>query len=222
MAVKRPVAQEFVIATGNDHKAGEIERAVSGRMRLIRPTRKLPEVDETGHSLRENALLKARSAVHELGLPALADDTALEIDALDGRPGLYTARFARSVGSYSDAARVLLRHLERTNSAKKTARFRTVAVAVLTDGTAFAASGVLEGRIADEPVGEGGFGFDPIFEPNGTDGRTLAQLTADESIAISHRATAFRTLVDVLAKRGLTRVSTCDGKTGGGRSVSEG
>ncbi len=124
----------FIIATTNDAKASEIQRALAGRIRTIRATCQLPIVNESADSLHGNALLKARSAMHATGMPALADDTALEIDALSGRPGLYTARFARLEGSFAAATSKLLQELEGFNSAKRTARFRTAAAAVLPDG----------------------------------------------------------------------------------------
>jgi XTP/dITP diphosphohydrolase len=192
------MTEAFVIATQNLNKAREIEEAIGSNLLLVRSACKLPHVEETASTLKENALLKARSAVRVTGLSALADDTALEIDALSGRPGLYTARYARAAGSFSEAARAILCDLEQLDCHKKSARFRTVAVAVLADGTELAASGVLEGHIADQPAGEGGFGFDPIFKPNNAGGRTLAQLPADASDKISHRAKAFRTLAYML------------------------
>jgi XTP/dITP diphosphohydrolase len=188
----------FLIATTNQAKAYEIQRILLGRINTVRPTRQLPVVDENADSLHGNALLKARSAMRETGMSALADDTALEIDALDGRPGLYTARFAHAAGSFSVAAKELLRELEGCDSTKRTARFRTAAVAVMPDGSEVTAWGILEGSIVNHPIGDRGFGFDPIFCPVGARGRTLAELPPDESIAISHRGTAFRSLADTL------------------------
>jgi XTP/dITP diphosphohydrolase len=195
----------FVIATGNPFKAREIEKVIGRRVSLIRPNVQLPAVDETMSSLRGNAFVKAWSAVRTAGFAAMADDTALEIDALNGKPGLYTARFAQAVGSYSAASQVLLEDLRKVPCSVKTARFRTVAVAVLSDGTELSATGILEGSIADKPTGEGGFGFDSIFRPIGKAGRTLAELSGEESLHISHRAVAFRQLADILALRGLAK-----------------
>lgn len=188
----------FIIATTNDAKASEIQRALAGRIPTIRATCQLPVVDENAGSLHGNALLKARSAMYATGMPALADDTALEIDALGGRPGLYTARFARSEGSFAAATNKLLQELEGFNSAKRTARFRTAAAAVLPDGKEATAWGTLDGYILNQPLGAGGFGFDPIFSPVGAGGRTLAELCPDESLVISHRTAAFRSLADAI------------------------
>lgn len=191
---------QFLIATTNQAKAHEIRRILHGRIQTTWPSRQLPVVDENAESLYGNALLKARSAMRETGMPALADDTALEIDALNGRPGLYTARFAHAAGSFSIATKKLLTELEQYDGTKRTARFRTVAVAVIPDGSEVAAWGILEGFITNRPVGDTGFGFDPIFSPAAASGRTLAQLSLNESVAISHRGTAFRSLADALEK----------------------
>jgi XTP/dITP diphosphohydrolase len=196
------MVEAFVIASHNINKVREIKDTVGSKILLVEPTSTLPSVEETAASLKENALLKAKSAVRATGMSALADDTALEIDALGGRPGLYTARYAQAAGSFSEASRAILRDLELGDHAEKSARFCTVAVAVLSNGTELSASGVLEGRIADEPAGDGGFGFDRIFEPENAGGHTLAQLNEDVSRKISHRAIAFRALADKLAALG--------------------
>jgi XTP/dITP diphosphohydrolase len=188
----------FIVATKNQAKASEIQRALLGRIQAVSPISELPVVDETADSLIGNALLKARSAMYATGMPTLADDTALEINALNGRPGLYTARFAQAEGSFSAASIKLLRELDRSNCISRTARFRTAAVAVFPNGTEVTAWGILDGHIANRPIGDGGFGFDPIFRPMGAGGRTLAELQPDESLAISHRATAFRALADAI------------------------
>jgi XTP/dITP diphosphohydrolase len=201
------LVEAFVIATQNIHKALEIRCTIGSEILLVEPTCELPPVEETALSLKGNALLKARSAVRATGLSAIADDTALEIDAFGGHPGLYTARYARAAGSFSKAAGEILRYLEGSDRCNKSARFRTVAVAVLRSGEELSASGVLEGHIADEPAGEYGFGFDPIFEPESAGGYTLAQLGTRTSEKISHRAIAFRTLVDRLAQLGYARRS---------------
>lgn len=189
----------FIIATTNSAKASEIQRVLLGRIHAIRPMLQLPPVDENADSLHGNALLKARSAMRATGMPTLADDTALEIDALGGRPGLYTARFARAAGSFPAAAKKLLRELEKCDKAKRTARFRTAAVAVLPDGKEVTTWGILNGYIVNQSVGDRGFGFDPIFSPLGAGGRTLAELSLDETLAFSHRAIAFRSLADAIA-----------------------
>jgi len=149
---------------------------------------------EAGHTIRENALEKARAAYDLTGLTSIADDTALEVDALGGKPGIYAARFAGPGASYSDNVRRLLEVLEGRPLEVRGARFRTCCVACMTNGREVDAEGVLEGRITLGPRGAEGFGYDPIFEVGDT-GRTLAEMTAAEKNAISHRALAIRTLI---------------------------
>lgn len=148
-----------------------------------------PDVEETGDTLEQNALLKARAVVVATGIAALADDTGLEVDALEGAPGVQTARFAGRDGDYAANRRALLGALAgRTDRA---ARFRTVVALVDPGGETRIVEGVLEGRIATAERGGGGFGYDPIFE---VDGRTLAEIPEGEKNRISHRALALRTL----------------------------
>ena len=151
---------------------------------------------ETGATLDENARIKARAALAHTGLPAVADDTGLEVDALDGRPGVQAARYAGPQASYADNVRKLLAELAGVPAARRDARFRAVCVACWPDGVELAAHGVLEGRIAAAPRGSGGFGYDPVFEL--PDGRTLAELTEAEKNAISHRALAMRRLAELI------------------------
>jgi XTP/dITP diphosphohydrolase len=131
----------------------------------------------------------------------VADDTGLEVDALDGAPGVRSARFAGETARYEDNVRKLLDELGRigaTESAQRRARFRTVALVRFADGGEIVAEGVIDGTIADQPRGAGGFGYDPVFQPDGGDGRTFAEMSADEKHAISHRGRAFRALADQL------------------------
>jgi XTP/dITP diphosphohydrolase len=149
--------------------------------------------EETGATLEENAALKADAARRLTGLPAIADDTGLEVDALDGAPGIHAARFAGPGATYADNVRLLLARLAGVPLARRTARFRTVCVAWFPSGLRLAGEGVLEGRIALSPRGTQGFGYDPVFEPLDSD-RTLAELGAAEKNADSHRARAVRAL----------------------------
>jgi XTP/dITP diphosphohydrolase len=192
---------KFVLATFNRDKARELE-ALLGLPGLeilslseflgARP----PE--ETGASLEENALLKAQAALRATGLPAIADDTGLEVDALGGAPGVQAARFAGPDASYADNVRLLLERLSGVAGARRTARFRTVCVAVFPDGMQVVGEGMLEGRITESPRGDGGFGYDPVFE---VDGRTLAERTPVEKNALSHRGRAARALASRLHER---------------------
>jgi len=191
----------FVLATANPDKAAEIEAVLndSGAPVTLR-TRdpSLPDVEETGVTLEENARLKAIDACERTGLPAIADDTGLEVDALGGAPGVRSARFAREHASYEDNVRELLDRLRDVPESLREARFATVAIARWPDGREIAALGTVEGVIATEPRGSNGFGYDPVFVPIEGDGRTFAEMEPAEKHACSHRGRAFRTLADGL------------------------
>ena len=155
---------------------------------------------ETGATLEENALLKARAALAFAGLPAIADDTGLEVDALDGAPGVHAARYSGPGATYASNVAKLLRELHGVPPVNRTARFTTVCVAVWPDGRELHAEGSLEGVITEEPRGEQGFGYDPVFQPAG-ESRTYAELSDAEKNAISHRARAVRALGEKLGVR---------------------
>ena len=148
------------------------------------------EVPETEDTLAGNALLKAHAVARVTGITALADDTGLEVAALGGAPGVQTARFAGPDAGYADNVRLLLERLQGVDDRR--ARFRTVVALASLDGVAVLAEGSVAGTIARERRGEGGFGYDPVFEVGE---RTLAEMTASEKHEISHRARALRTLV---------------------------
>jgi XTP/dITP diphosphohydrolase len=160
-----------------------------------------PDVEETGGTLEENARIKARALADALGLLAVADDTGLEVDALQGAPGVYSARYAGEYASYADNVAKLLRELEGVDPPLRTARFTTVAIARGPDGREVIARGEVEGMISALPRGESGFGYDPVFVPFEGDGRSLAELTSEEKHAVSHRGRAFRTLARLLKER---------------------
>jgi len=191
----------FVLATANPDKAAEIAQILGDAGAPIelepRPT-DVPDVEETGATLEANARLKAVGLAAATGRPAIADDTGLEVDALGGAPGVYSARFAGPDATYADNCTLLLRRLDGVPSERRTARFATVALAHWPDGREAAALGTVEGTIAAAARGEGGFGYDPVFVPDEGDGRTFAEMTAAEKHAISHRGRAFRTLADGL------------------------
>jgi XTP/dITP diphosphohydrolase len=158
-----------------------------------------PDVEETGATLEENARIKAKALSDAMGTLAIADDTGLEVDALDGAPGIYAARYSGEHATYAGNVAKLLRELEGTYPALRTARFATVALAYWPDGRELAVRGEVEGVIAAAPSGEGGFGYDPVFVPTEGDGRTFAQMTAAEKHAISHRGRAFSALAVALS-----------------------
>jgi XTP/dITP diphosphohydrolase len=195
----------LVLASANVDKAAEIAAilaAVPGLTLLPRPAG-VPDVEETGDTLEANARLKARALCEATGLAAVADDTGLEVDALDGVPGVYSARFAGEGASYSDNVAKMLAELDRVGAAgpaARRARFRSVAFVAYPDGTELWVEGAVDGSITAEARGAGGFGYDPIFAPDGFDGRTFAEMTSDEKHAVSHRGRAFRALAHELAE----------------------
>ncbi len=163
------------------------------------PVHEEPDVEETGATLEENARIKAKALVGATGLVAIADDTGLEVDALEGAPGIYAARYAGPNATYTDNVAKLLRELEGVYPALRTARFATIAIACWPDGREIAVRGEVEGVIAASAAGERGFGYDPVFVPTEGDGRTFAQMTAAEKHAVSHRGRAFAALADALS-----------------------
>jgi XTP/dITP diphosphohydrolase len=185
----------LVIASKNDDKVSEIESVLTHAGVADSVVRGLdwPEVEETGATLEENALLKARVVADVTGLPALGDDTGLEVAALGGRPGVRTARYAGESATYEDNYRKLL--LEMSGIESREACFRTVVALVFPDGTEIVASGQVDGLIADEPRGSFGFGYDPVFE---VAGKTLGEIPEEEKNQMSHRARALRSLLTEL------------------------
>ena len=157
-----------------------------------------PDVEETGATLEENARIKARGVGVALGLPAVADDTGLEIDMLDGAPGVRAARYAGENATYADNVAKVLGALEGVPLLRRTARFATVVVARTPGGGELVVRGEVEGLITIEPRGRGGFGYDSIFEPLEGDGRTFAEMAPHEKHALSHRGRALRAVVSRL------------------------
>ena len=181
----------LVVASKNPDKISEIEeilRSLSLTDEIVRGL-DWPDIEETGRTLKENALIKARAVAEFTGLPVVADDTGLEVDALGGGPGVNTARYAGPGASYEDNVVRLLESMEGVED--RTARFRTVVALVMPDGVEVIAEGSVEGVITKERRGGGGFGYDPVFE---VDGQTLAEMTAEDKNALSHRARALRAL----------------------------
>ena len=182
------------LASNNPHKSEEIRALlgdVDGLVLLDRPA-DLPEPVEDGATLLDNARIKARAVVAVSGEPAVADDTGLEVDALDGAPGVFTARYAGEDATYEDNWRKLLDELG--DCPDRRARWRTVALVAWPDGSETWAEGTCDGEIAPEGRGEKGFGYDPVFIPDEGDGRTFAELDPVEKNALSHRGRAFRAL----------------------------
>jgi XTP/dITP diphosphohydrolase len=195
----------LVLASANPDKVAEIAAVLGDTMAvelLARPS-EVPDVIEDGATLLDNARLKAQALVAATGLPAVADDTGLEVDALGGAPGVYSARYAGEDVTYADNVAKLLTELDALPDAGggRAARFRTVALVAYPDGTEVWREGVVEGTIAPRANGSGGFGYDPVFVPAEGGGRTFADMTPDEKHAISHRGRAFRSLAEALIDR---------------------
>jgi XTP/dITP diphosphohydrolase len=190
---------KLVLATANPDKVVEIAAILGPGFELLPRPDEVPDVDETGETLEENALLKASAIAGVAGLPAVADDTGLEVDALNGGPGVRTARFAGEHATYADNVGAVLAALEGVGDEQRTARFRTVAAVRFPDGSEVVAEGVTPGRIAVAARGSSGFGYDPVFIPDG-ESRTYAELSLDEKNAVSHRGRAFRALAAALRR----------------------
>jgi XTP/dITP diphosphohydrolase len=188
----------LVLATANPDKARELARLLDGFEVLPRPPG-LGDVEETADTLEGNARLKAAAVLAATGEAAVADDTGLEVGALGGRPGVWAARYAGPGATYADNVAKLLGELAGVPPGGRGARFRTVAVALFPDGREVVAEGWVDGVIAEAPSGAGGFGYDPVFVPEGGDGRTFAEMTAAEKAGVSHRGRALRSLVAHLA-----------------------
>jgi XTP/dITP diphosphohydrolase len=185
--------KRIVLATGNPAKVNEFAAILQDDQLVLRPQSDfgVPNVAETGLSFVENAIIKARNAAAHTGQPAIADDSGLEVDALNGAPGIYSARYAGAGSSSEDNNRKLLRALEGLPDAERTARFICLIVYLrhADDPTPVIAQGVWEGRILNEPLGDNGFGYDPVFFVPSHD-CSSAQLKPEEKNRISHRGIA--------------------------------
>lgn len=196
------VLKELVLATRNRHKGEEVSALLGDlglRIRTLADFPNAPEVEEDGVTCEANAVKKATEIARATGLPAVADDTGLEVDALGGRPGVYAARYAGEQATYEDNCQKLLRELADVPAHNRTARFLTVAALALPNGSVQVAQGALEGLITEAPRGSSGFGYDPVFLVPKL-GKTLAELSAEEKNRISHRAKAFNKMREILAK----------------------
>ena len=191
----------IAVATRNEHKLGEIARICAGWpvtwLTIRDHDGPWPDVEETGDTYVENALLKAHAVAAALGEPAMADDSGIEVDALGGKPGPRSARFAGEDATDRENLRALIQALAGVPSSGRSARYRCVAAIAWPDGTEIHTEGMCEGTLLSKPRGEGGFGYDPIFVPVGWD-ETIAELSAEQKDRISHRGRAFRALREAL------------------------
>jgi len=193
------VSLVLVLASANPDKAAEIRailREVLPEVELHPRPSGVGEVEEDGDTLEDNARLKAVAISAATGMAAVADDTGLEVAALGGAPGVSTARFAGPRATYADNVAKLLAVLDGVEDRR--ARFRTVALVRWPDGREVAVEGAVDGRISTASRGDSGFGYDPVFEPDGCGGATFAELGADGKQRVSHRARAFRALAAAL------------------------
>lgn len=200
-----PGPLRLVLASANPDKVKEIVAVLSAALpvELLPRPESVPEVVEDAVTLVGNARLKARALVAATGTAAVADDTGLDVEALGGAPGVYSARYAGEDATYADNVTKLLHELAtlQDGGGARRASFHTVALAAFPDGSEVWAEGVLPGTIATEARGSNGFGYDPVFVPDGGDGRTFAEMRRDEKDAVSHRGRAFRALAEALAGR---------------------
>lgn len=196
-----PTTRRLLLATNNQGKINELRALLAGRgLEIVTPAEigiVVPPVVETDRSYVENAILKATVAARVSGLPALADDSGIEVDALGGAPGPLTARFGGvSCRTDRDRYELMLKKLEGVPPQRRTARFRAVLAIAVPGNHPVVREGVVEGRIALAPRGTNGHGYDPIFEH--ADGRTSAELTQDEKNAVSHRGRALAALAETI------------------------
>ncbi|MFN8172961.1 MAG: RdgB/HAM1 family non-canonical purine NTP pyrophosphatase [Candidatus Nanopelagicales bacterium] len=196
------MATTVVLATRNAHKLDELRRILAAHgldidLRSVADFANAPEVPETESTFAGNALLKARAICAATGLPAVADDSGLCVDALNGMPGILSARWAGGHGDDAANLRLVLDQLSDTPDTRRGAAFVCAAAVVLPDGTERAVEGSVDGSIIREPRGDGGFGYDPIFVPTGY-ALTFAQIPAAEKDAMSHRGRALQQLAPVL------------------------
>lgn len=187
------MSRRLLIGSSNLDKAAELQRLLEGTPWEVVSLKELPPVEEpeeTADSFEGNALLKARYYANAFDLPCVADDSGLEVDALGGAPGVFSARWAGPNCTYADNNRKLLAELGKLDAGDRKARFVCCAAYADTDGSTHIELGVVEGRIALQPAGTFGFGYDPLFIPAGQQ-RTFAELSADEKHQVSHRGKAF-------------------------------
>lgn len=193
-----------VFATGNAHKVGEVQQILSAagadiEVLSLTAWPDAPSPIEDGLTFADNALIKARAIANHTGLPAIADDSGLCVEALNGMPGIYSARWAGTHGDDVGNLDLLLAQMRDVPVARRGAHFLCAAALVTPDGVERVVEGSIEGVLTSTPAGSGGFGYDPIFRPHGFD-VTTAELPADEKNAISHRGAAFRALAPLVVE----------------------
>ena len=193
---------QLVLATRNAKKLAELDRLLAGAGLDVQilgsdAFSELPEIEETGSTFAENSLIKARAVSTHTGLIAIADDSGLCVDALDGQPGIYSARWAGQGATDESNLDLVLEQIREVEPARRTAHFACAAALVLPSGEEYVVQGQVNGVLLTQRRGVGGFGYDPIFLPDGFD-ITTAEMTSEQKDAISHRGQAMRALVLVI------------------------
>lgn len=189
----------LVCASANPDKVVEISQLLAGLVELLPRPPEVPDVVEDADTLLGNARLKAVALCSATGIAAVADDTGLEVHALGGEPGVYSARYAGEGCSYADNRQKLLDALDGV--ADRRAAFKTVAIVVWPDGSEVYVEGVCPGTITTEECGDGGFGYDSVFRPDEGDGATFSEMGVEAKNRVSHRGRAFRALLAALEQR---------------------
>ncbi|MBD30244.1 MAG: non-canonical purine NTP pyrophosphatase, RdgB/HAM1 family [Acidimicrobiaceae bacterium] len=189
---------KLISATANPHKYKEMKQIMAGKVEILPRPSEIPEVIEDAPDLLGNACLKAQAVVKATGMPAIADDTGLEVEALNGEPGVLSARYAGPDAQSEDNIQKLLGELSNVTVDKRGAQFRTVIVVLWPDKTYVTAEGIVSGKIALSPRGNLGFGYDSIFLPSEVAGRTFGEISDSEKNKISHRSRALTEISRVL------------------------
>ena len=199
---------QIVLATHNRGKMKEMSSILAHlpvKLLTLDDFPQIGEIPETGETLKENAFIKAETVHQKTGLPALADDTGLEVDALDGAPGVHSSRYDGETATFEDNCRKMLQEMDGIPAEERTARFHTVIAFVSDSGNEWT-EGMVEGRILEKKQGDGGFGYDPLFYYPPLK-KTFAELNSEQKNNISHRGKALRNFCQILEKRILTNNS---------------
>lgn len=189
---------ELIIASNNRHKIEEISEILSGtgiNLFSLKDFSAFPDPEETGTTLFENSLIKAKAVSEKFGKPAIADDTGLFVNALNGEPGVYSARYSGDNATYESNCKKLLKELQTYTD--RSAEFRSVICLYINDSEKYFFEGIVKGNIINEKLGNNGFGYDPLFVPANMN-KTFAELTEDEKNKISHRSLALQKLKEFL------------------------
>ncbi len=202
MKPKLSLKPKLIVASANPDKVADLVRLLGERFEVLPRPADAPETIEDQDTLEGNSVKKATEIAEFSGCAALADDTGLFVAALDGRPGVFSARYAGEGASYQDNVDKLLVELTEVGEEDRVAEFRTVVALILPDGSGVTGEGSVSGVITTKPVGDYGFGYDPVFAPDEGEGRTFAQMSRDQKQEISHRARAFRSLEMALQQAG--------------------